>query len=129
MTPTAEDFARLRELTRMTGTLSNIQIHNLKMWASVILCARQAEMEFDAENHTFIVEASGIDLQAMMEHPEQPVQALYRHRMARFDECVRMAIGDEYDISVRVKGVELGRFPPKGPPTKAHPPVVVKKRK
>jgi hypothetical protein len=120
MIPTPEELGKLNDLTRMTGSLTNVQIQQLKMWPKVILGADAAEVEFDPENYIVTADVSNLDYKSMMEGSKDDPVTLYNIRMAKFDACVKYLLGDDYGVVVKLKGAVIGRFPPKRPPIKAH---------
>jgi hypothetical protein len=126
MIPTIEDLIQMRDLTRMLGTLNNVQKKQLDMWSRVILGANDVTIEFDFENYVLSVDVSNLDYKTMMEGQQDPVE-MYKRRMAKFDSAIKFLIGDEYSVVVKLKGKTLHRFAPKAPPQQLHLPKEEKK--
>lgn len=116
--PTTEDLMHLRDMTRMTGTLTNVQIAQLKMWPQVILGARKAEIEFDPDTHLVIAFISDLDYGTMMAGITESPVLVYNRRMARFDEAVKWLLGGEYGVRIVLKDKTIADFPPKSAPVK-----------
>jgi predicted enzyme involved in methoxymalonyl-ACP biosynthesis len=123
-----KEIAQMRELTRMTGLLNNVQAHQLKMWTHVVLCANEGVFEFDPEGLLLVADVSNLDYKAMMEGVSEDIYTHFKKRMAFFDQCVKMLIGEEYGVVIKMKGNVLSDFPPMSMPKKAHPPVSTEKR-
>lgn len=119
--PTNDELMTLKELTRMTGKLSNLQIHQLKMWPRVILGANKAEVEFDPEQYALIVDVSDLDYKGMMTDTKEDAVTVYNRRMARFNECVKYLLGEDYAVFIRLNGKMIGHFPATKRPITAHP--------
>lgn len=123
MTPTHEELVKLRELTRMTGLLTNLQIQQLKMWPQIVLAANDAEIEFDPELRLVAVSISNLDYASMQERaPTEDIVTVFNRRMNKFNQCVKFLLGDEYSVVIEMKGRRLGYFPPKELTLTAHPP-------
>jgi len=127
-TPTQEELVRLREITRMTGYLTNVQIRQLQMWPRIVLAAHDASVEFDPDTHEVEVDLLGIDYNAIWT-PQEQMQLLpemlvkeYQTRLQYFDKCVKYLLGNEYGVTVKFKGKVLGRSPPTAPVSGAHLP-------
>lgn len=120
--PTHEELMQLKELTRMTGQLSNVQIAQLKMWPRVILGANHAQVEFDPDQYVLIVDVSDLDYKSMMEGATDNPVVIYNRRMVRFNESVKYLLGEDYAVIIRLKGKMIGHFPPLCEPLAAHPP-------
>lgn len=113
MIPTHEELIKLRELTRMTGLLTNVQIKQLKMWPQIVLAANDAEVEFDPDMRTLTVSISNLDYDAMKERaPLDDIVTVFNRRMNKFNQCVKFLLGNEYAVSIEMKGKRLGYFPP-----------------
>lgn len=119
--PTTDELMLLKEMTRMTGKLSNIQIHQLKMWPKVILGANKAEVEFDPEQYALIVDVSDLDYQGMLADTKEDPVAIYNRRMTRFNESVKFLLGEDYAVFIRLNGKMIGHFPATSRPIVAHP--------
>lgn len=121
--PSIEDLMKLRDITRMTGTLSNLQMLQLRLWPQVILGAQKAEIEFDPDAQVVSVDLSDLDYKTMMEDsPWQDPVKLYQYRMEKFDSAVKFLLGDDYGTVIRLKGTTIGQFGPRRMPAKAHEP-------
>lgn len=118
---------QMKELTRMTGTLTNVQSAQLKMWPRIILGANNAEIEFDPENNSVAVDMSDLDYKSMLEGVTEDPVTIYSRRMAKFDTAVKWLLGDDYAVTVRLKGHAIGQFPAKSLPIRAHMPKDEKK--
>lgn len=125
--PTEKELMQLKELTRMTGSLSNVQIKQLKMWSAIVLGALGFEVEVDTEGFVVVVDATSLDYPTMMKDTTEDPVTMYRRRMARFDYAVKWLLGEDYAVVIRLKGNQLGSFPPKSPPLLAHLPKELKK--
>lgn len=119
MKPTQEDFVTMRELTRMTGQINQVQVHQLQMGVLVMLCAKTVELEFDPDTHVLSADITGIDSSLWGEN----ALAEFQKRMKMYDGVVKFVLGDEYSCVIKIKGNVVGDFPPKAPPPKAHKPV------
>lgn len=119
--PTEDDLIALRELTRMTGKLCDVQIQQLKMWPRVILCANNADVEFDPEQYTLIVNISDLDYEVMKLESTKNLVEAFHLRMTRFAQSVQFLLGTDYSIFIRMKDSLLGTFPATNGPINAHP--------
>lgn len=119
--PTHEELQKLKDITRITGHLTQIQTRQLEAWAQVVLAADWYEIECDPDNRTLSVNTSDLDY-ASMEYGGEEVGNVYRRRMSKFDECVKYLLGTDYSVTIRLKGKLIGQFPPLSPTIKAHPP-------
>lgn len=122
MTPAEADLMRMRDLTKMSGALTRQQIAQLKMWPRIILCADNAEVEFDPESHSVSANIWDINSAAMLEGTSEDAATIFGRRLEKFDEAVKWLLGDEYTVNVSIKGKHITSFPPKTIDTKAHPP-------
>lgn len=116
---------RMKELTRMMGTLTREQITQLKMWPKVILSANNAEVEFDPEGYVVSANIWDIDAKSMLEGLEgtsEEAVAVFGRRLQKYDQAVKWLLGDEYTVNVSIKGTLIKSFPPTTISTKAHPP-------
>lgn len=122
MSTSKEDILKLRDLTRMTGKLTNVQIAQLKMWPKIILGANDGEVEFDPDEHMLTVTISKVDYKYIMEGATEPLPQVFNHRMGLFNTAVKFLLGDEYGVNVVMKGKLLGAFPPSQQAEPAHAP-------
>jgi hypothetical protein len=120
MTPTSKDFAQMRELTRMTGQLNNVQAHQLKMWTHVILSANTGVIEFDAENCALVIEISNLDYKSMMEGVAEDMVTHFNKRLQFFNKSAKLLLGEEFAVIIKMRDRILGDFPPSAPPQKSN---------
>lgn len=120
MTPSVKELVQMRELTRMTGQLNNVQAHQLKMWIHVILSANAGAIEFDPENYVLFVEISNLDTKAMMEEVEEEMVPHFKKRMQFFDKSAKLLLGEEYAVVIKMKDKVLADFPPTSAPMKSN---------
>lgn len=119
---------QMKELTRMTGVLNNVQVAQLKMWPKIILAADNAEVEFDPEAYSVTVEVSDLDYRSIGEGASEDLVVVYKRRMERFNQAVKFLLGDDYAVLVKMRGKVLASFPPISPPLAAHQPLLEKKK-
>lgn len=113
---TTEELIKMQEITRMTGTLNQVQMYHLKMWAHVILGANKMEAEFDPDGRTLVVDVSDLDYKAMLVGATEDPVTLYNRRMAKFDDAIKaLLLGSEFTVIVCMKGKALQTFPPTKP--------------
>lgn len=121
-TPTEKDLLALRELTRMSGLLNNVQLYQIKMWLHVILCANNAAVEFDPDGYVLVAEISNLDYKIMMEGVSSDIVSHFKKRLMFFDKAVKMLLGDEYAVVIKMKDQILAEFPPLAAPSRTNPP-------
>lgn len=120
--PTNEELMRWKDLTMMTGELSEVQILQLKMWPKVILGASAAEVEFDANERSVSVILGRVNYKWVIEGSNESFNVLFKRRMERFDEAVKWLLGDDYIVRIISKGQKIMEFPPLSGLIKAHQP-------
>lgn len=124
MTTTMEDLAMMRDLTRMTGAITNVQKKQLDMWPRVILGADNVKVSVDTKEHVIDVDVSNVDFKGICAASpnESPVDA-YERRMAVFNESCKFLLGEEYTVNISMKGQSLKVFHPLAPvPVATHEP-------
>lgn len=123
MVPTKQEILTMKDLTRMTGLINQVQSHQLKMYCLVILCANQAEIEFDPELYQVVADISKIDSKALLEgYIDKSLKEAFTHRALLFNDSVKFLLGDEYQVIIKMANNLLADFPPTTPPQKAHTP-------
>ncbi|WNM70312.1 hypothetical protein [Myxococcus phage Mx1] len=123
MTPRIEELMKMRDLTRMTGTVTNVQMHQLKMWPLVILSAEKATVSVDTEAASVEFDVEGVDWKSLpaVQTPQEVLE-LFRARMQHLDGAVKLLFGEEYSVVIKMKGKLIQSFPPKSPVGTAHEP-------
>jgi hypothetical protein len=109
-----------RDITRRTGSVSNLQMQQLKMWPMVMCWADAAEAEVDTTAFSVVFDLSKLDLVGMQEYiettaPDQTAVAHYRSRMNVLAEAVHRYFGPEYSVTVKVGGTVIGEYAPLQP--------------
>lgn len=121
---TTEDLIKMQDITRMTGTLNQVQMYHLKMWAHVILGCNKMEAEFDPDGRSLVVDISDLDYKGMLNGATDDPVTLYSRRMAKFDEAIKtLLLGNEYTVVIRMKGKQLQLFSPQAPVQGTHLPI------
>jgi hypothetical protein len=110
----------MQELTRMTGQLNNVQLHQVKMWVHGILCADHAVIEFDPDEHVFTVEVSLLDTKTLAAEPDLTAIQNFKLRAEHFNSYVKVLLGQEYGVVIKMKDKVLANFPPTQAPRKAN---------
>ena len=96
--PKLEKLYFMRELTRKTGILHEIQVMNLNNWPLVFTHAQEVVTQFSYENKLVAYEIVKV---------KGRVPANLRQRLEHLEKCVKMLLGDEYSITVFEKGEML----------------------
>lgn len=97
-----EKLFQLRELTRSTGILHELQVVQLKMWPLVFTNATEAACEFHYDTKTVVFHLGKLagkrpkNFQARLEHLTKATQQL---------------LGDEYAVLINVDGKEAFHGP------------------
>lgn len=122
--PTIKDLLGLQEITRMTGQLNNVQLHQVKMWVHGILCADHAVIEFDPDEHIFAVEVSLLDYKTLSAESGagstmSPVKN-FQIRAEHFNAYMKVLLGQEYGVVIKMKNKVLANFPPEQAPRRAN---------
>lgn len=120
--PTKEELMRLKDLTMMTGELSEVQILQLKMWPRVILGATAAEVEFDANERSLTAILGRVSHKAVTEGSKEDFKILFDRRMEKFNQAVKWLLGDDYTVRIYSNNHKLAEFMPLVGIQKAHPP-------
>jgi hypothetical protein len=110
----------MQELTRMTGQLNNIQLHQIKMWVHGILCADSAVVDFDPDEHVFIVEVSDLDHKMLGAEPDLTAIQNFKLRTEHFNSYVKTLLGNEYGVVIKMKDKVLANFAPTQAPRKSN---------
>lgn len=118
--PSAKDLYQMQELTRMTGQLNNIQLHQIKMWVHGILCADDAVIDFDPDSLLFSTEISNLDHKILASVPGIGAIDNFKTRAERFNTCMKTLLGEEYQVTIKMKNKVLADFPPTGAPRKSN---------
>lgn len=120
--PTVEELMRWKDLTMMTGELSDVQVLQLKMWPRVILGATTAEIEFDPDQRSVSVYLGRVNYKAITEGSTEDMMVLFKRRMQKFDQAVKWLLGDDYTVIIYSNKHKMAEFPPLVGILKAHPP-------
>ncbi|NBT57436.1 hypothetical protein EBT16_01505 [bacterium] len=95
--PTWEQLMLLRDLTKRTGVLHEIQVTNLKLWPMIAFThAQTSEFTWDVDKHnvTFSLTTKGASPKSM------------RARFDWLDQSVKALLGPEWGITVNMNGKE-----------------------
>jgi hypothetical protein len=118
--PTVKDLIGMQELTRMTGQLNNVQLHQVKMWVHGILCADSAVIEFDPDEHVFSVEVSQLDTKTLAAEPDLTAIQNFKIRTEHFNSYMKVLLGEEYGVVIKMKDRVLANFVPTQAPRRAN---------
>lgn len=127
--PSKEELMRLKDLTMMTGELSEVQVMQLKMWPRIILGATAAEVEFDANERSISVILQRVNHKSITEGSSEDFMVLFKRRMQKFDQAVKWLLGDEYTVRVFSNNHKMAEFMPSTGIVKAHQPRFEDKKK
>jgi hypothetical protein len=97
-----EKLYRLREVTRTTGILHEIQVLQLKMWPLVFTNATESECEFNFETKAIV-----FDLKKLKgKRPEN-----FKERLEHLTKATQQLLGDEYAVVINVNGKKVFHGP------------------
>lgn len=118
--PSMKDLMQMQELTRMTGLLNNVQLHQIKMWIHGILCANEAVIDFDPDTLVFVAEISNLDYGVLKQASGVDTFANFKARTEHFNQCMKVLLGDDYGVVIKMKDKILADFPPTSAPRKSN---------
>jgi hypothetical protein len=97
----------LREVTRLTGTLDELQVRNLEMWGRLLFHPAKFGLNWDGARRV-------IEYDALSAGPSRPAKE-HEAYMQALDTSVKEMLGDEWQLIVKETGSTIFTGPRKVP--------------